>query len=108
MAALLLAGAGVVAFHHFPGTSTGQSATPRADDFTVVNLRSAMVGCKEAAQMTYDVHWAAACQAQANQSAPGAGAGEGHAECDLPDAKAAVINAWLNEAERRCTAEGRS
>ena len=56
--------------------------------------------------MTYDVQWAAACQAQANQSAPGAS--DGHAECDLPDAKAAVINAWLNEAERRCMAEGRS
>jgi hypothetical protein len=106
MAAVLLAGAGAVAFHHFPRTSTGQSAIPRADDFTVVNLRSAMVGCREAAQMTYDVQWAAACQAQANQGA--GGGADGHAECDLPDAKAAVINAWLNEAERRCAAEGRS
>ena len=106
MAAVLLAGAGAVAFHHFPGTTAGPSAALSADDFTVVNARSAMVGCREAAQMTYDVQWAAACQAHANQSAPGAA--DGHAECDLPDAKAAVINAWLNEAERRCTAEGPS
>ncbi|WP_141511247.1 hypothetical protein [Ramlibacter sp. WS9] len=106
LAAVLVAGAGAVAFHHFPGAPAGQGAAPGPDDFTVVNLRSAMVGCREAAQMTYDVQWAAACQAQANESAPGTA--DGHAECDLPDARAAVINAWLNEAERRCTAEGRS
>jgi hypothetical protein len=105
-AAVLLAGVGAIAFHLFPGSSPGQSPPPRPEDITVANVRSAMVGCREAAQMTYAVQWAAACQAQANESAPGAA--DGHAECDLPDAKAAVINAWLDEAERRCTAEGRS
>lgn len=106
MAAVLLAGVGAIALHHYPGKPPSPSSALGADDLPVVNLRSAMVGCREAAQMTYDVQWAAACQAQATQLAPEAG--DGHAECDLPDAKAAVINAWLNEAERRCTAEGRS
>jgi hypothetical protein len=106
MAAVLLAGVGAVAFHNLPDKPAGPGAALSADDFTVVNLRSAMVSCREAAQMTFDVQWAAACQAQANPAAPAAG--DGHPECDLPDAKAAVINAWLNEAERRCTAEGRS
>jgi hypothetical protein len=56
--------------------------------------------CYKAAQMFYDVKWAAACMAQPAHSP--SGAADGHAECDLPDDRAAVINAWLNEAEKRC------
>lgn len=106
MVAVLFGGAGILAFCYFAFVLPARNAAYRADEFTIANGRSAMVGCREAAQMTYDVHWAAACQAQANQGAPGSA--DGHAECDLPDAKAAVINAWLNEAERRCAAEGRA
>jgi hypothetical protein len=97
--AVLLAGAGAAMLSHFASFLPGKGTPVRTDEFAIANGRSAMVGCREAAQMTFDVHWAAACQAQA---------GDGHAECDLPDTKAAVINAWLNEAERRCAAEGRS
>ena len=109
MAGALFAGAGMLAFCYFFFLPPATNAAYRADEFAVANGRSAMVGCREAAQMTYDVHWAAACQAQAGQASQASQAfGDGHAESDLPDAKAAVINAWLNEAERRCAAEGAS
>lgn len=64
---------------------------------------SAVEDCLQAAQMVYAVHWAVACMSQAAQAT--AGAGDGNAECDLPDAKAAVVNAWLDEAEKACIAE---
>jgi hypothetical protein len=101
--AALLAGAGAALFRGNPLRSPGEPVAAPADEFSVAHLRSAMVGCREAAQMAYDVHWAAACEAQAGQ-----GSADGHAECDLPNSKAAVINAWLDDAERRCAAEGRS
>lgn len=104
-AAALLAGAGLVVLHLLAGTADpGEPSS--LDDFAPVNTRTAIVSCREAAHMAYDVQWAAACQAHAAQSPPGAA--EDHAECDLPYAHAAIINAWLNDAERRCTAEGPS
>ena len=104
MAAALLAGVGAFSFYYFAFVRPANNAA-RIDEFAVAGGRSAMVDCREAAQMIYDVHWAAACQAHAGQ-APQSVA-DGHAECDLPEAKAAIVNAWLNEAERRCAAEAR-
>lgn len=92
--AVLLAGA--AAYHRFalvrPGVEQAQ--------------RSALEDCHRAAWMVYDVHWAAACMAQAGQAVPGHA--DGHAECELPDDKAAAVNAWLKEAEQRCMAEVRA
>lgn len=68
--------------------------------------RRAMESCVQAARMVYDVHWAAACMTQVGQASPGQA--DGHAECDLPDDKAAVVNAWLDQAEQRCMAEVRA
>jgi hypothetical protein len=84
MVAVLLAGAG--AFYHFAFVLPGIEQA----------RRSAIESCREAARMVYDVHWAVACMP------------DGDAECDLPDAKAAVVNAWLDDAEKRCMAEARS
>jgi hypothetical protein len=55
--------------------------------------------CLYAAQMAFDVHWAAACATQVGA--------DDSAECELPDAKAAVVNAWLNDEDKRCMAEAR-
>ena len=105
VAAPLFAGAGALSFHYLAFVQPGETAASRADEITVAHGRGAVVNCQEAARMVYDVHWAAACMAHANQA--GTGNSDGHPECDLPDARAAVVNAWLNEAERRCTAEPR-
>jgi hypothetical protein len=99
VAAALLAGG--AAFHFSQGRDPG----PR-DGARGAQRRDALEQCLQAARMTFDVHWAAACTRQAEQGAPGAG--DGHAECDLPDDKAAPVNAWLNDAEARCMAEARA
>lgn len=56
--------------------------------------------CLSAAQLEFDVHWAAACTTQVDA--------DDSADCDLPDAKAAVVNAWMNDAEKQCMAEARA
>ncbi len=65
-----------------------------------------MEECLQGVRMAYDVQWAAACATQAGQATPGQA--DGHAECDLPDAKAAVVNAWRDQDEQRCVAEMRA
>lgn len=110
--AVLLAGAG--AFYRFvfipPGIEQARqdrgNAARRADEFRLAERRNALEHCREAARMVYDVHWAVACMTEVGQAS--AGLADGHAECDLPNAKAAVVNAWLNEAEERCMAEVRA
>lgn len=93
LAAVLLTGSG--AYYYF---SRGATSQP---DATQVSLRrGAFEQCMHAAQMVFDVHWAAACTTQVGE--------DDGAECDLPAAKAAVVNAWLNEAEKRCMAEARA
>ncbi|MDP3761909.1 MAG: hypothetical protein Q8R01_15475 [Ramlibacter sp.] len=92
-AALLLAGSG--AYLYLKGGAPSQQ-----DALQVAQQRSELEHCLHAAQMVFDVHWAAACTTQ--------GDGDDSAECDLPDAKAAVVNTWLNEAEKRCMAEARA
>jgi hypothetical protein len=91
--AVLLAGAG--AFYR-DSENTARQADER---------RTVVEECQRAARMVYDVHWAAAC-AQAGRASPDQA--DGHAECDLPDDKAAVVNAWLDHAEQRCLAEARA
>lgn len=91
-AAVLLAGAGAFLLYWEGNPS-------RQRDVLRLAQRNALDDCLRAAQMIFDVHWAAACATQ--------GDGNDHAECDLPDAKAAVVNAWLNQAEARCLAEAR-
>lgn len=91
-AAVLLAGGGA-SWYLKDGTS-------RAPDGVNVAQHSALQHCLQAAQMIYDVHWAAACTTQ--------GSANDHADCDLPDAKAAVVNAWLDRAEARCRADARA
>ena len=110
--AVLLAGAG--AFYRFgfvlPGIEQARqdegNAAGQADEFPIPQPRNALEHCQEAAWLVYDVHWAVACMKEAGQ--PSSGPAAGHADCDLPDAKAAVVNAWLNEAEARCMAEARA
>ena len=103
LAAVLLAGAG--ACYRFivvlPGI--GQA---RQDGGTAAQRRDALEHCRQAARLLYDVHWAVACMTEAGQAPPGLA--DGHADCDLPDARAAVVNAWLDEAEKRCVAEVRA
>jgi hypothetical protein len=89
MAVLLLAGAG--AFNHF---------------VSGIERSAAMKECLQAVRMAYDVQWAAACATQAGQAS--SDQADGHAECDLPDAKAAIVNAWLDQDEQRCVAEMRA
>ncbi len=92
IAAVLLIGGG--AYYYFKSPASSQ-----LDAVQVAHRRGALDQCMHAAQMVFDVHWAAACTTQV-------GADDG-AECDLPEAKAAVVNAWLNKAEALCMAEAR-
>lgn len=93
MAAVLLGGGGGAYFY----VSDGSHHRPGA---LQVSLRSDVLDqCVEGARMTYDVQWAAACSTQGGE--------DDSAECDLPPAKAAVVNAWLNDAEKECLAEAR-
>src|SRR4030095_5793265 len=91
--AVLVAGAGAGAFYHFAGIEQAQHS-------------AAVEECLQGARMAYDVQWAAACATQAGQAS--SGQADGHAECDLPEAKAAVVNAWLDQDEQRCVAEMRA
>lgn len=52
--------------------------------------------CERAAQLQYDVAWAAACMKTADDSA----------DCTLPDAQAAKVNSLLSAEEARCVAAG--
>jgi hypothetical protein len=96
--AVLLAGAGT--FYQFAALRPGIDPNPDS-----AQRRRAVEECHTAARMVFDVHWAAACMSQAGQ---GPGQADGHAECELPDAKAAIVNKWLDEAEAQCMAEVRA
>lgn len=50
--------------------------------------------CKQAAELLYDISWAAACLKTADDST----------DCTLPDALAAKVNAILANEEARCMA----
>lgn len=76
------------------------TASPRLDSIQIAQRRDVLEQCLHTAQIVFDVHWAAACSTQLN--------GDDGAECDLPTDKAAVVNAWLNDAEKLCMAEARA
>ena len=97
--AVLLAGAGASYRLVLPGIEPA----PLHGEYSPVQRGRALEECLQAAQMVYAVHWAVACMSQAGQ-AP-AGTNDGNAECDLPDSKAAVVNAWLDKAEKACRTE---
>ncbi len=101
MAAVLLAGA--AAFYYFALVLPGKL---RSIESPLAQQRSAIEECRRAARMVFDVQWAAACMTDSAQSQ--AGDLDGHADCDLPDAKAAVVNAWLTQDENRCLGEVRA
>lgn len=107
VASALLAGAG--ALHLLGGGLPGpagadRDAEPGRPGGVLVAQRSgALHHCQQAARMIFDVHWAAACMTESGEAVPGRA--QGHPECDLPDHKAAAVNAWLNEAEAQCVAE---
>jgi hypothetical protein len=95
VAGALLAGGG--AWYGLHG-----SAPARLEVAQLPAPRSNLEHCLYSARMIFDVHWAAACTAEAEQGVPGA---DGHAECDLGGDRAAAVNAWLDKAEARCRAE---
>lgn len=72
---------------------------PYQEPLQVAPRGSELEQCLYAAQMAFDVHWAAACTTQVGA--------DDSAECELPETKAAVVNAWLNDEDKRCMAEAR-
>lgn len=98
-AAVLFAGAGACYYFAIvrPAAQT--------EELRLAQRRTALEECQRAAHMAYDVHWAAACLSVRGQ---GPGQPDGHAECDLPDDKAAIVNKWLDQAEAQCMTEVRA
>jgi len=95
LAAVPLAGA-AAAFYHF------HFAPAQTESLRVAAARNGEYEhCRRQAEVVHDVHWAAACMVNARE----APAGDDHPECMLPDAKAALLYAALDEAEARCRAE---
>jgi hypothetical protein len=65
-----------------------------SDARPVANAPPAVVEhCKRAAELLYDVHWAAACSRTDDSN-----------DCMLPDAQAAKVNSILAAEENRCMA----
>jgi len=91
----LLAGSG--ALHYL-----SRSGPLQPEVLAAAGPRTNLEHCLYAARLVFDVHWAAACTLEAEQGSPGA---DGNAECDLPDNRAATVNAWLDKAEAQCMAE---
>lgn len=109
--AALLAGMGLV--HQFGfvpaswrGANERASTGMPVDVFRAAQQRTSIQDCWEAARLVFDVHWAVACMAHEGQAS--ADQPDGFAECELPDAKAAVVNRWLDEAESQCVADVRA
>ena len=124
-AAALLGAAGLVSYFlvDWPGTPA-----PAPEPISAAQ-RLAQEQCIEAAFLLHDARWAAACMALAEQDEwthaaclddpaitanPQLGKDycdrtfpvrDGSADCDLPDARAASLNALLRDAEEKCRAE---
>lgn len=96
----LLAGALLVGGGAWYGLD--RNAPARLEVAQLPAQHSNLESCLYSARIIFDVHWAAACTAEAEQGVPGA---DGHAECDLAGDRAAAVNAWLDSAEARCRAE---
>ena len=106
-AAALLAGGVTLQLAHQPPAATNPDSQlvleaslsrPRGA-VRVAVLREPREECLRSAHMIHAVHWAAACMIAARE-----GAADGHPECDLPNDRAAVLNAQIEEAEARCHA----
>jgi len=95
---VLLAGGG--ALHYL-----SRNAPARPDVVQLGAQLGPLEQCMYSARMTFDVHWAIACATEAEQGVPGA---DGNAECDLPDDRAAAVNAWLDRAEAQCLGQNRA
>jgi hypothetical protein len=115
--------------YRFAAPLTGWRNAPRAAVSPA--QRVALEQCTEAAYMFHDVRWAAACMdvAEQNEALHAAclndadivgnpqlgqrycdtvfGLSDGSAECTLPDARAAPLDALLMDAEQKCRAESR-
>jgi hypothetical protein len=92
-AALLLAGMAVL------HASLGRSPTvlPPGRPQAAVNWM-ALLRCEEQVANIHDVHWAAACMANEDDSA----------ECTLPDERAGPLNMARAKAEARCVIDATS
>lgn len=125
LAAALLGGAGLVS--RFP-VDRPVTAEPAPEPVSAAQ-RLAQQQCAEAAFLSHDVRWAAACMVLAEQDEwkhaaclddPAIAANpqlgkdycdrtfalrDGSTDCDLPDARAASLNASLSDAEEKCRAE---
>ena len=86
-AALLLAGMALI--HAWSARSP--AGLPHAAPQAVVN-RAVLSRCEEHVANIHDVHWAAACMSNEDDSP----------ECTLPDERAAVLNMARAKAEARC------
>jgi hypothetical protein len=56
--------------------------------------------CLEGALLYHDVRWAYVCTTLAER-----GQGDGHPECELPEAEATRLSTWLQQADQKCMAE---
>ena len=104
MAIALAAGLGVAAWMSglpfpFPVTDGGARTVPLMNEAQLAQEQH----CVQGAQLVHDVRWAAACTVAAEQ-----GQGDGMADCDLPNDRAAALHALLREAERSCAVEARA
>jgi len=66
--------------------------------------RAALEQCGESAVLLYDIRWAAACLALAENDP----VRDGSVDCELPPALAQPLNLLLQEEEQRCLAEAKS
>ena len=129
VAAALLFGAGLVS-HYFVDWRP-LAAEPAPQPVSPAQ-RAALAQCTEAALLFHDVRWAAACMVLAEQDDakreaclddPAISANpqlgkdycnrtfaqrDGSADCDLPEARAASLDALLKDAEQKCQAEARA
>jgi hypothetical protein len=56
--------------------------------------------CLEGALLYHDVRWAYVCTTLAER-----GQGDGHPECELPEAEATRLSSWLQQADQKCMSE---
>jgi hypothetical protein len=85
VAAPLLAAAGLALAWMLARPTDAPAAKPAA---------VALEHCRRAAELLYEVSWAAACMKTTDEST----------DCTLPDAEAAKVNALLASEEARCMA----
>jgi len=137
MVAVLLAGAGVFYHFVFflpevMQANRDKDEADKSEGSPASARRAAYEECRQGAHLAYDVHWASACMFDASEaeakhaaclrdparaSQPDQGKAhcdrvferhDGAADCTLPAARAAAINAFLKEAEDKCRMEARA